>query len=135
LQIPRLHDLANLALTCKVWRDAVIPKLYSNYYLTVTEDESYLKHLETLVDSSGEKIRYISGIHVVPQFDNDVTSKEPYSRCSGNSGAEPPSHYADAKKLNLLLRMLIRRVPSGRLKRFMYVDIRLVLAPNAFANI
>lgn len=121
-QIPNSSDLCRLSLVCKTLRIACLPNLYSRLVLRIPTIWSQLSAVEDLISSVGERFRHSRSLCIAPQptrkdlaaFSND----ELLERIS--DGINYPLAAATIH-LNYLVRLLLRRIPKGRLLSFSYV--------------
>ena len=121
-----LRDLCNLARTCRTWNDSVNPKLYANLYIPVSSKTGDTEALDAILGASDEKINSVLGIHITPPPNLNDASKCLFNSCRASQNPSSTVHKPQsplASSFTRLICILLRRIPRGNLKRFMYVFI------------
>ena len=102
----------------------MIPKLYTHLKLAISNEEGTLMSLEGLIASRGDSLRHTIAIEVLPCHSNvadgsfrRIVADELSSRASAL-----PTPQLTASHFNLLLRMLLRKIPSNQLSVFWLVQ-------------
>lgn len=121
-QVPDPPDLSRLSLVCKTLRSAALPSLYSRLVLRVPTVWSHLSAVENLISSVGEGFQHVRSLRIAPQptqwvreeLDNDELLE------TISDGINYPLITASIS-LNCLIRLILRRIPKGRLSSFVYV--------------
>ncbi len=142
--------------TCRILNSIASPKLYEHLVLRVPMDWSQMPSLESLLSSSGENFSLIRHItitshHVmlkknkkVPEHSHgvlDVGGEDManYPTTDSEDSEEDWFHLVDhqrlfmvpppwvSKVLNVLLRLLVARIPKHQLQTFRYVWPSLIL--------
>ena len=103
-------DLCSLCRTCKALKAIVLPRIYSCVELYVPLQWNECQKLENLVSLSGDGLKSTKSVivRIAERTWEEVASIE----------------YADSAWpdiLNSLIRVLIRKIPTGALEEFMYV--------------
>ena len=118
-------DLNSLTRTCKALNNALLAKLYSLVVLRVPIRWSRLISLENLVSSSGSGLKFTKSILIATQQQpsKGETLESEDSRTAEEIAEERdllfclPSSSA-SKALNIMIRLLLMRIPDNHLKLF-----------------
>lgn len=108
-------------------RQAVIPTLYSQLVLRIPTIWSQLNDVEELLASAGEVLQYTKSLRIAPKVSQsediysdlelDISTIRMEKPCNGINF---PNVLTDIT-INCLARILLGRLPKGRLSEFAYV--------------
>lgn len=119
------RDLNQISQTCKTLNSSAIPRLYKHVFIQVPMQWSRLPSLEALVGSSGESTQFIRSITVSTQQDplredqtRTVESRLPSVMALGGRPLFVLPAVSASNALNVLIRLLIARLPKHRLRDF-----------------
>ena len=123
-----ISDLNSVSRTCKTLNNAFLAKLYSRVLIRVPIRWSRLASLENLVASFGNGLKFTTTIFIaaLQQSSNGETLESEDDRTPDETAEEEdllfclPSSSA-SKALNVMIRLLLMRIPDNRLKGFRYV--------------
>lgn len=117
-----------MSRTCKTLNDTFLAKLYCHVVIRVPIRWSRLVSLENLISSSGSGLKFVTKISIAPQqqpskgdtleFEDARTAEEVAEErdrlfCLPSSSA--------SKALNVLIRLLLMRIPDNCLKVLLWV--------------
>lgn len=123
IQLPLLTDLNALSRTCKTLRGASLPKLYRRVDVRIPADHFRLDALENLLSSSGEGLKSTQQLRILPQQGPLHYNRHTNLNNDGNvevaKDCHPGTHVSSL--LNMLIRLLISKIPLNCLQWFEYV--------------
>ena len=126
VQLDDRQDILALTRICRKWSLCAIRNLYKEIQLTVSHDCKTLSPLENLISSSGVNLEPTRGISILPKHTSPYSDPSTPTSVDGayvfdgrqsvKPVVQPPND-----SLNLLIRVLLGKIPKNSLKVFAYV--------------
>ena len=114
-----------MSRTCKTLNDAFLASLYSQVVIKVPIRWSRLVSLENLISSAGSGLKLTTSICITTQQQpskHDVQEIEDHSATLEDlAGSSCLPQASASKALNILVRLLLGRIPDNHLKCFEYL--------------
>ena len=126
VQLDHRQDILALTRICRKWSFCAIRNLYKEIQLTISHDCKTLGPLENLISSSGVNLEPTKSIVILPKHRSPysdpatLTSVDGAYAFDGRQSVKPVVQPAN-DSLNLLIRVLIGKIPKNSLKCFVYV--------------
>lgn len=126
-KIPHRRDLSRLSRTCSAIKAVVLPILYSHLVLKIPCKWVRLCHLENLLASNSDNLQHVTSLSLI----NDLNNAHVYDGYTEgllsdveletiHNGVHTP-HPLVSSQLNMILRILLQRLPRDRLTEFVWV--------------
>ena len=112
-------DLSCLSRTCKEWKAVTFPRLYACVKITVPHHLTDLDFLEHLLSSTGEGLRFTKSIKIqtVQKHCDNARLNDRYNPQDATAVSFPEDTWSE--NVNILIRLLIMKVPKNTIKEFM----------------
>ena len=110
-----------MSRTCKTLNECFLASLYSYVVIRAPARNTGLVSLENLISSTGSGLKLTTGICITAQQEpsTDDTQDNENDSTTRKDLYLPPA--SASKALNILVRLLLKRIPDNHLKRFEYL--------------
>lgn len=121
------RDVNSVSRTCKTLDEAFLASLYDSVVIKVPIQWSRLASLENLISSAGSGLKFTTSICIAiqQQPSKDSTKDNVNERTTSEELASlyrlPQASFS--KALNVMIRLLLRRIPDNQLKHFIHRHI------------
>ncbi|KAM0798656.1 hypothetical protein BDR22DRAFT_858375 [Usnea florida] len=119
-----IRDINRVSRTCKALKDAFLASLYENVVIRAPIQWSRLVSLENLISSAGSGLKFTTSIYITtqqqPSKNNTQENENDSTTLEDLAGSSCLPQASASKTLNVLVRLLLGRIPDNQLKCFDY---------------